>query len=92
MIKAIFLATTYQAACYWAQQWGFQRNEVHMITPDRPESMHGWGADIPVYLCGPIADARQNERMWHIIDHLEACEITIFDAQEMGGEYRPVVW
>ena len=93
MKKVIFLASTHQAGVYWAKLWGFTRSEVAIVTPDRPDSLHGWSGDIPVYLCGPtIMDIDRRSQMWEAIENFQMHGNVIYDAHEMGGEPRQVVY
>lgn len=88
-LKAIFLGTTRNAAEYWARQWGYRRDEVRTVTFDMPHWFNGLSKDIPIYLCGPTEwELDRIKRADEILRYLQAIGHTIYDAQEMGDEYR----
>lgn len=94
MKRAIFVTTSHEAGCYWARQWGYEPTEVLVATPYRRDLIDciDFDADVPAFLCGETAATLYEETaMIEIIDHLQARGYTILDAQEMGGEMRPVV-
>lgn len=85
----IFLGTTMRAAEYWAQQWGFKRSEVILATFDTPDRLRGYHPGIPVYLCGPTEwDYERVKHATEMLEYLQTVGHTIYDAQEMGNEYR----
>ena len=93
MSKAIFIATTHEAAAYWSGQWGYAPREVLTIDTTNREAISGLRPDpeIPVFLCGPTAEGQRRIQLGELVEEMQARGFVIRDAQEMGGEYRPVL-
>lgn len=93
MTRAIFIASTPAAGNYWARQWGYRLNEVVVIRPTDRSVVSGMqpNPDVPCFICGPTVYDSDEKRMGELVDELQLRGFVIFDAQEMGGEFRPVL-
>lgn len=93
MTRAIFIASTSAAAHYWAHQWGYLLSEVLVVRPTDRYSLEGIEPDpeVPCFICEPTVYGSDEVRMVDLVDELQIRGFMIFDAQEMGGEYRPVL-
>ena len=91
--RAVFIATTRQAAVYWAGQWGYRPQEVWAITPGNREACRGLRPEpgVPAFLCGPTAEGKGEIQLEEVLQEMQARGFVIRDAQEMGGEYSEVL-
>lgn len=53
MIKALFIAPSYQQASYWARQWGYKQTEWMYVDEEDPYVLFGFKSpDIPAFAVG----------------------------------------
>lgn len=79
MIKAIFIAPSYQQAEYWANQWGYRSREWRYINNCVPQHTYGyWNPDVPAFSCG---DREPSNPMWR---ELEMRGFTVYDAESLA--------
>ncbi len=79
MIKAMFIAASYQQACYWANQWGYNKREIKYV-PMLGEWHHNLVGmckpEYPVYVCGTAKyDILHGELYDYLVDIIEVDEV-----------------
>lgn len=71
-LKTIFVSELYDVAVYWTERWGFDRQEVTVITNSTTRRLAGMDISGPVFVCG------NGSLSIEVLNSLEAAGATVF--------------
>lgn len=80
MIKALFIAPTYSEAGYWAEQWGYSKDEWSFAVSTGDWRSKIFGFYEPDYPCYIVGSEGPESELWR---ELESRGFTVYDGQDI---------